>query len=69
MNMPACTLFNKQNKGPSLQSIITCSVLGKQNVQAKKVYNLQIIDIHTINILQLYKVTLSGELKALNTVL
>ena len=29
---------------------------------------LQIIDIHTI-VLQLYKVTLSGELKALNTVL
>ena len=38
MNMPACTLFNEQNKGPSLLSIITWSVLGKQNVQAEKVY-------------------------------
>ena len=37
MNMPACTLFNEQNKGPSLLSIITWSVLGKQNVQAEKV--------------------------------
>ena len=40
MNMPACTLFNEQNKGPSLLSIITLSVLGKQNVQAGKVYLL-----------------------------
>ena len=39
MNMPACTLFNEQNKGPSLLSIITWSVLGKQNVQAEKVYS------------------------------
>ena len=38
MNMPACTLFNEQNKIPSLLSIITCSVLGKQNVRAEKVY-------------------------------
>ena len=38
MNMPACTLFYEQNKGPSLLSIITSSVLGKQNVQAEKVY-------------------------------
>ena len=37
--MPACTLFNEQNKGPSLLSIITWSVLGKQNVQAEKVYS------------------------------
>ena len=40
MNMPAGTLFNEQNKGPSLLSIITWSVLGKQNVQAEKVYCL-----------------------------
>ena len=38
MNMPAYTRFNEQNKGPSLLSIITWSVLGKQNVQAEKVY-------------------------------
>ena len=37
-NMPACTLFNEQNKGPNLLSISTWSVLGKQNVQAKRVY-------------------------------
>ena len=36
MNMPACTLFNKQKKGPNLLIISTWSVLGKQNVQAKK---------------------------------
>ena len=40
MNMPVCTLFNEQNKGPSLLSIITLSVLGKQNVQAEKVYSV-----------------------------
>ena len=38
MNISACTLFNEQNKGPELLSIITWSVLGEQNVQAKKVY-------------------------------
>ena len=38
MNMFACTFFNEQDKGSSLLSIITRSVLGKQNVQAKKVY-------------------------------
>ena len=38
MNMPACTLFNEQDKRSNLLSIITRSVLGKQNVQAKKVY-------------------------------
>ena len=38
MNMSACTLFNEQDKGSNLLSIITWSVLGKQNVQAKKVY-------------------------------
>ena len=38
MNMSACTLSNEQNKGSILLSIITRSVLGKQNVQAKKVY-------------------------------
>ena len=37
MNMPACTLFNKQNKGPNPLSISTWSVLGKQNVQADKI--------------------------------
>ena len=36
--MLACTLFNEQDKGSNLLSIITWSVLGKQNVQAKKVY-------------------------------
>ena len=35
--MLACTLFNEQNKGPSLLSIITWFILGKQNVQVKKV--------------------------------
>ena len=38
MNMPACTPFNEHKKGLNLLSICTCSVLGKQNVQAKKVY-------------------------------
>ena len=38
MNMSACTPFNEQNKGPNLLSISTRFVLGKQNVQAKKVY-------------------------------
>ena len=38
MNMSACTLFNEQDKGSNLLSMITWSVLGKQNVQAKKVY-------------------------------
>ena len=38
MFMLACTLFNEQDKGSNLLSIITWSVLGKQNVQAKKVY-------------------------------
>ena len=42
MNMSACTLFNEQNKGSNLLSIITWSVLGQQNVQAKKVYLLVI---------------------------
>ena len=37
--MPACTLFNEQEKGPNLLSISTWSVLGKQNVQEKKVYS------------------------------
>ena len=36
--MSACTLFNGQDKGSNPLSIITWSVLGKQNVQAKKVY-------------------------------
>ena len=38
INMSACTLSNEQNKGPNLLSISTWFVLGKQNVQAKKVY-------------------------------
>ena len=38
MNMSACTLFNEPNKAPNLLIISTWSVLGKQNVQAKKVY-------------------------------
>ena len=29
---------NEQKKGPNLLSITTCSVLGKQNIQAEKVY-------------------------------
>ena len=51
MNMPAGTLFNEQNKGPSLLSIITRSVLGKQNVQAENVYFLQIsrVDFRSIS--------------------
>ena len=36
MNMPACTLFNEQNKGPSLLSIITSSVLGKKMYKPKR---------------------------------
>ena len=32
-------LFNEQDKGSNLLSIITWSLLGKQNVQAKKVYS------------------------------
>ena len=36
--MLAFTLFNGQDKGSNLLSIIAWSVLGKQNIQAKKVY-------------------------------
>ena len=36
--MLAFILFNEQDKGSNHLSIITWSVLGKQNVQAKKVY-------------------------------
>ena len=36
--MSACTPFNEQKKGPNLLSISAWSVLGKQNVQAKKVF-------------------------------
>ena len=36
--MLACVLFNEQNNEPILLSISTWFVLGKQNVQAKKVY-------------------------------
>ena len=43
VNMPACTLFNEQKKGQNILSISTWSVLGKQNVQAKKVYYLSIM--------------------------
>ena len=39
--MLACALFNEQNKGPILLSIITWFALGKQNAQAKKVYLLK----------------------------
>ena len=35
--MLARALFNEQNKEPFLLSIIAGSVLGKENVQAKKV--------------------------------
>ena len=38
--MLACALFNEQDKGSNPLSIISWSVLGKQNVQAKKVYCL-----------------------------
>ena len=44
MNMPACTLFNEQKEGPNLLSISKWSVLGKQNVQEKKVYSNQVGD-------------------------
>ena len=41
MNMPPCTPFNEQKKGPNSNflSISIWSVLGKQDVQAKKVYS------------------------------
>ena len=39
MNMSVCSPFNEQNKGLNLLSISTWSVLGKQNVLAKKVYS------------------------------
>ena len=42
----AFILFNEQDKGSSLLSIITWSVLGKQNVQAKKVYFVHSKDVH-----------------------
>ena len=50
MNMSTCTLFNEQDKGSNLLSIITWSVLGKQNVQAKKVYwnDFSVVDRHSI---------------------
>ena len=38
MFMLACTFFNEQNKGLNLLSTFMWSVLGKPNVQAKKVY-------------------------------
>ena len=43
MNMHAFALFNEQKKGLNLLSISTCSVLGKQNVQAKMVYYCPLI--------------------------
>ena len=45
MNMPAYTLFDEQNKGPSLLSIITRSVLGKQNVRAETVYFSRVVNV------------------------
>ena len=42
--MSACTLFNEHDKGSNLKSIITLSVLGKQNVQEKKVYCIVVYD-------------------------
>ena len=46
--MLACTLFNEQDKESNLLSIITWSVLEKQNVQAKKVYssNKSLVLVH-----------------------
>ena len=41
------SLFNEQDKGSNLLSIITWSVLGKQNVQAKKVYSVRILKDRT----------------------
>ena len=38
MNMSACTLFSEQDKGSNLLRIVAGPVLGKQNVQAGKVY-------------------------------
>ena len=46
--MLACALFNEQNKGPILLSIITWFILGKQNVQAKKVYLLNKLTNSTV---------------------
>ena len=53
--MLACPHFNEQNKRPSLLSIITWSVLGKQNVQAEKVYCFP-IHFLCLTTLQKYKV-------------
>ena len=44
----AFILFNEQDKGSNLPSIITWSVLGKQNVQAKKVYSLSGMGIYGV---------------------
>ena len=40
MNMPACTLFNEQNKGPSLLSIITWSVWENRMYKPKRSIHL-----------------------------
>ena len=70
MNMPACALFNEQNKGPNLLSIITRSVLGKQNVQAEKVYmnrihivlslSISIFDCYPLILILILRVFLSN---------
>ena len=45
-------LFNEQDKGSNLLTIITWSVLGKQNVQAKKVYwSWQLVDSLQVEII------------------
>ena len=54
MNMSACTLFNEQVKGSNRLSIITWSVLGKQNVQAKKVYLIGYIIVFYLLIVNSY---------------
>ena len=42
MDMFACTLLDEQDKGSNFPSIIKWSVLGKQNVQVKKVYSIEL---------------------------
>ena len=57
MNMSACTLFNEQNEGPNLLIISTWSVLGKQNVQAKKVYSNTFVKTYRKFMIRIYKLT------------
>ena len=59
--MFACTIFNEQDKGSNLLSIITWSVLRKQNVQAKKVcWTLYSENIRTYDIDEYAVITFSS---------